>query len=225
MAYDIDRRPAVAHPQSDEMDGPGLDPRWVVLNGTPGRVNLTGTTGGIYDTESQPGLLLLQPGYNLDINLRRPLALADGESIVGKIRCACGLSATLDSTIDLGIAVANNDDWSNNAFATVHFDSEQPGGRIYMGDSQPVSGGFLANRVVPYLYGRHWYIRLLRAGSSYVPMWSPGGVGWAMGPTLTPQSAPDRLILFAQMHDALPGPLPIHAVEWLRWGGGGAEPW
>lgn len=225
--FDLDRPKPSPHPADDEFNGAALDTAWTVVAGTPGAVNLIGTTGGIYDLTTRPGWLLMQPDTSTHITLRKAYTLADGESVVAALAItlnASGESGITDSYLDCGIELSDSDSYHSGNWATCHFDSEVEGWRIYAGSSSSGRSVPGANAPMLHLAGR-FYFRILRVGLTYTSMWSVDGTTWFPFAAVTMDAPLDRLWLFTRADDNIPDPLPICGCNWVRIGGSGIDPW
>lgn len=230
--FDLDRPPPRPHPADDEFDAQSLDPKWTVVDGATGTVNLIGTSGGIYDLSTRPGWLLMQPDTGDHIQLRQDYTLLDGESVVAAVSIttgASGQSGITDSYLDCGIAVANDpDDWHADEWATVHLDTEVNGYRIFGGGGNAGStvgrSTPAPNLAIPFM-ARRFYFRILRDSLDYYTFWSCDGSTWFPFSAVTLATAATSLWLFTQVDDSIPDPLPICGFDWVRIGGAGIDPW
>ena len=235
--FKIDRPPVSADAVNDEFNGTTLDAKWTVVNRSSGTVSLTAAGGNGYDLTTRPGWLLMQPDTGGYVQLRQDYTLPDGSSVVACVApCVSvnGQSGITDNQLDCGIAVSDDSGaWHNGNYATVHFDAEVDGFRIYGGGGLGGDGSIVSGngRSVPtadtgnMLIARRLYFRILRSSLDYYTMFSCDGEIWLPYKKITLPAAADTLWVFGQVDDAIPDPTPIVGFDWVRIGGSGVDPW
>ncbi len=224
--YDLDRpgpNPSVA---DDDFDTGALAAKWSVEAGTLGTVSLlTSPLAGTYDLTSRRGWLLMQPIKDDSVRLRQAYTLPDGYSLVAAVAPAIncsGQAGISDSELDLGIILS--DGGAN--FYTVHVDSEVEGWRVWCGwgGGAPSGTSLPPNKPLHSIAGVV-YLRIARVGLVYSGFMSYDGHTWL---PFTGWESPAELTqfdLWASVTDVIGAPAPIQAVNWVRVGGNGVQPW
>lgn len=228
---DLDRLKPSWHPVDDDFDSRVLDPKWIVLSGTPGTVNPRATGGGVYDLTSRPGWLLGQADTSGNrINLRQDYELASGESIVVAVAVgitADGTSGIADGHMGCGITLNTDDDPQNRV--TINVDAESNGWRVYtdrhIGGTEDMRHWVpQADAPFPPAIARRIYLRVLRDSLDYYCMWSVDGGAWFQFQAKPMPAAMDSFRIFIDAPSA-PDPTPIAGFDFVRIGGSGIDPW
>jgi hypothetical protein len=212
----------------DDFSSTTLDPKWTLVSGSVGTVDLNTTTctTPIYDLTSVPDFLALQVENN-QVSLRQDYELPDGKSVILKLHPALNASSNLAGEIDVGICL-NSDDASYWTYSTIGkmlmcFDANADGWRIYAeargasntllgatgigdpGEESPFNGGQV-------------YLRISREGLNYRWFASFNGVSWVpMNTAITRTAAFNNIWIFAASAVATGSKtLPVQLIDWIK---------
>lgn len=218
----------------DEFDSTTLDGKWTAVTGTSGTVDMV-EVGEVekYDLTTRPGWLLMQAGSAADqkVQLRQDLTLADGDSVT------IALSPTVSSDADTGIAdnemvvgISLNDNDTGYDAGEFNYLGVQFGatlarvshwdGTTTHGASAPFTGG---HHTIP-MAGR-LYLRWNRVGSVVHGFTSTDGTTWMALGSETRSATATNIWIFAESVVAATEPVPVQAVDWIRQGTNGLDPW
>ena len=229
--WTIDRPKAQADPPDDDFDGPTLDPKWTVVQGTSGTVDLTSATaGGLYDLTSRPGWLLMRADSSAVVTMYQDYELPEDRSIVVKFApciSAAGQSGIENNAIQAGL-VLNNSTTAPLSGNYIYFfwDTSSDGWRMLYNNNagnakSTASGtGGRGNPVAQVLY-----LRVLRVGLTYYGYWSGDGTAWFPLSSFSYAQPLTKLWLVTLSSANMGTPRPVQAFDWVREGGNGVDPW
>jgi hypothetical protein len=224
---DLDKPKKQADPCDDEFDQGVLDPKWTVVDGSAGTCSLTYTGGDRYDVTSRKGWLLMQVDNGNHVKLRQDYTLPDGYSIVmacAPTTMADAQSGIANNEIHVGLALNDNDgDYPSGNAVYMYWDTGTDNWRIAYASqggtsySTPIAiSAPIAHRV---------YFRIARVSLDYYGFWSGDGSTWMPLAKYTAAAELTNVWVFAESLAAFGDPTPIHAVDWMRQGGNGIDPW
>jgi hypothetical protein len=201
--------------------------------GSSGTVNLL-ETGEVqkYDLATRPGWLLMQAGSaaNQKVELRQDFTLGDGESIIAAISPVTsseGETGMVNNELWVGIGLNDNDTgYDAGEWNVLMFDVNTEGWRLVHWDGTTGHG---STGTTTDSYGSPIaeliYLRLLRNGSNIHAFWSHDGSSWMSLNSETRSATATNIWLFCESLVAASEPVPIVAVDWIRQGGNGLDPW
>lgn len=228
--FDIDRPKKTSDIPDDDFIGGVLDSKWTVVAGSPGVCDLTYGGGSRYDITSRDSWLLMQVDNGNNVYLRQTYTLPDGKSIVAKLSPSAMADAQsgianneIQTILSLSDGTSNptdgNDtglmwDTGTNGWRVLSFGSF--GTAASTPDGSNVCSAPIASAI---------YFRILRSGLTYYHYWSTDGTVWMPLRIGTASSALTYLWIGCQSSASFGDPTPIQAVDWVRLGGSGVDPW
>ena len=212
----------------DEFDSTSLDPKWTVVGGATGTVDLIGTTGGIYDLATRSGWLLVQANNGNSVRFRQDYTLPDGKSMILALSpCILADGAPTISNNEIRVLLTLNDDDTDEVSGNVidiSYDAQANSARIlFLRDNVTVVGGTTADSLV--IAGKRMYFRIHRSSLTYYGFFSLDGFSWLPLGSSTVGSALNNVWISVISAAAFGTPVPIQAIDWIREGGAGIDPW
>jgi hypothetical protein len=225
--WHIDIHPPVAGTPDDEFEASSLDAKWTAVSGSSGTVDLTGTTGGVYELFPEPGVIAMQPSTTVHIRLRQTYTLPDNTSIIVKLSPAF--------SIDGQPGVVNNElqwgMWLNDTAGAPEsgvgmrllVDTDTDTFRYFFGSFVAVSGS-TPTASAPVIQGPI-YLRIRRSGTTFHGYFSPDGLRWTHLGSNTEATALTNLWIGCTTSTNIPSVKPAAIFHWVREGGVGTKPW
>jgi len=226
----LDDKPGAADTPDDEFTAGTLDAKWTLVSGASGTVDplydLSSGNIAIYDLATRPGWFLIQVARNTTTNqlveIRQDYTIPDGKSIV--IALAPGSTDYAGNNVyGIGIAVNSTDSGHTaGTYARLYLDAQTAGGYRW----RYFDGATIGDGVTTGLHpGKLQYLRLCRDGLVYTALASVDGSAWVTLASKTFGTAPDNLWIMGQAVTDANGLTGIHAIDWIRLGGIGLDPW
>ncbi len=227
---DLDKPKRQADTPDDDFDQGALDGKWTVSDGSAGACSLTYTGGDRYDVTSRRGWLLMQVDNGNNVKLRQDYTLPDGYSIVLSIAfgTVCdGQSGILNNELQCGLALNDNDDdYASGNHVEVFWDTNANGWRIAYANQAGTSYSTpSANDLPSGPVAQRVYFRIARSGTSYYGFFSCDGSTWMPLSSYAEGVALTNVWIYAISAANFGDPTPIIAVDWIRQGGTGIDPW
>lgn len=215
----------------DEFDSTTLDAKWTAVSGSVGTVNLL-ETGNVskYDLTTRPGWVLMQAGSagTEVVELLQDITLADGESVIAAFAPAALTDVAIaNNELLFGLSLNGNDTAWDNTTTTgavqVLFDFDVDLATIDFGEFG--GGGMVGVKTPIGAWGHIVYLRITRSTLNYYGSYSMDGSTWVQLGAEALSSAANNIWLFCESRAAYGDPVPIVAVDWIRQGTNGLDPW
>jgi hypothetical protein len=222
----------------DEFTSNLMDPKWTVVNGSAGTVNLLSRTNQeIYDLNTRPGWLLIQCGLDggKEVTMRQDLTLADGASVVLAVAPAWNVGenegiASNHLQIGMGLNTSTTTIEPADTFALVWAAEADANHMDIQGSAENSGGTSVANSTQHGNANKGlFFLRIFRDGTDYHLFYSMDGTVWqslmgtlsgAVGVELT-----KVWITVKNLASVTQEPVPITAFKWIRQGGSSLDPW
>lgn len=218
----------------DDFDSGSLDVKWTVIAGSAEAINfLQSADCARYDLSTRSGHLLLQ-AKNGNVKLRQDYTLPDGHSIVmafsPAVTCS-GETGIADNEINVVLAL-NDDDANEDAGrrAKIRWDANTDGWHNLVQWYNGATNTFKSDTrhlgdLHPTDLAARLYYRIARSGTTYYAFYSRDGETWNPLGYVDVGGVLNNVWIVLTATSSVDAPVPIQAVDWIRQGGNGLDPW
>lgn len=191
-----------------------LSPKWNVVTGSSGAVDIFGSGGGIYDLHTMKSGIIFQAKTSNSVRMRQDYTLDDQEVIFCSFSPALSMESILNNCVWYGFALNDNDsDPESGNWVSIFLDARSSTYRFIS-----YNGSTSYDLKQPFGVGHKFVGMIARSGTEYFPYVSiANGAPVPLG-SFNPGTVLDNLWIFGITKAALPSPSPTCVFDWVKKG-------